>query len=357
VATRPHLLLVTDDTSLELALRSILEGWQVSSRPVTGDSLAADVAVLELGSTAAGVQALMQAGEQPRLGALVLGARPYSLPDLADAIRTLVDRQPPGWLGTSASDEEPPANWEATSGLPSMVGRAATFAPSEPIAPAVDLAGPQPATDDRRHWLLRLARGVASPEQQLRQRIDRAVATLADVEAITSEIPLLSEPARLARFVVDDLAGRFDGQSVGLWRRVDDGWRVLACRGFTTYEAAMLVPSDQLLFAALERSRTGQVVPAIDVQQATVAGIGGAHTESFMAAPVVITGRPLGIVAVGCDRELCDGDLRQLTSAADEIAALLALTWQLQRLWAAAPAKADAVEPKPERSWRPREQP
>jgi hypothetical protein len=90
----------------------------------------------------------------------------------------------------------------------------------------------------------------------------------------------------------------------------------------------------------------------VEQAQAAVAGIGGAHTESFMAAAIAVGPGRYGILAVGRDEPLTASHLDLLLGAALEAAPGIAVAEQLLRLWARAPQPAAEPEDLPPRSWR-----
>jgi hypothetical protein len=84
------------------------------------------------------------------------------------------------------------------------------------------------------------------------------------------------------------------------------------------------------------------LVDPVEPVQAAVAGIGGAHTESFMATSIAVGPGRYGILAVGRDEPLTADDLDTLAEVALEMAPGLAVAEQIERL------RATARPPEPE---------
>jgi hypothetical protein len=74
------------------------------------------------------------------------------------------------------------------------------------------------------------------------------------------------------------------------------------------------------------------LIDPVEKVQAAVVGIGGAHTESFMAASIAAGTARLGILAVGRNCPLTEGELDRLVDVASEAAPGMAVAEQLARL-------------------------
>jgi hypothetical protein len=224
-------------------------------------------------------------------------------------------------------------------------------------APASD-EGPAEGRQEphrRTRWFARRAQGVQPRERELRARLARVLSAVSELELLIDEVPALTSLEAIGRFLVDDLVASLEADSAGFWRDQHDGWHLVAGRGLTAIESTMVVPHDQPLFSEVHRTGGGLLIDPVDQAQAAVAGIGGAHTESFMAAAIAVGPGRYGILSVGRDEPLTASHLDLLLGAALEAAPGIAVAEQLLRLWARAPQPASEPEELPPRSWRDRE--
>ncbi|TVP75549.1 MAG: GAF domain-containing protein [Nitriliruptor sp.] len=181
-------------------------------------------------------------------------------------------------------------------------------------------------------WRARRQKSGTASERQLRERLARVLAATSELERLTDEVPLLTDLTALATAVVREVGAQLDADTVGLWQAADQGWQVLAHTGLTRHEATWTVPFDQPLFSEVHATGGALLLDPVDAVQAAVAGIGGAHTESFMAAAIAAGPGRYGILAVGRDRPLVEADLDTLGDVALEMAPGLAVAEQLARL-------------------------
>jgi hypothetical protein len=204
----------------------------------------------------------------------------------------------------------------------------------------------------RTRWFARRAHHVQPRERELRARLARALSAVSELELLIDEVPALTSLEAIGRFLVDDLVSSLAADSAGFWRDQHDGWHLVAGRGLTAIERRMVVPHDQPLFSEVHGTGGGLLIDPVEQAQAAVAGIGGAHTESFMAAAIAVGPGRYGILAVGRDEPLTASHLDLLLGAALEAAPGIAVAEQLLRLWARAPQPAAEPEDLPPRSWR-----
>jgi hypothetical protein len=222
--------------------------------------------------------------------------------------------------------------------LPPMPAAAAPNAPAATTllerrvihVPEVTTAAP-PAVRPTR-WRARKQKVGTTPERRLRERLARVLSATSELEKLVDEVPLLAELPALASAIVREVQQQLEADTVGLWRPAEDGWRLSAHRGLTRNEATWVVPFDQPLFSEVHATGGALLLDPVDAVQAAVAGIGGAHTESFMAAAVAAGPGRYGILAVGRDRQLVEEDLDVLGDLALEMAPGLAVAEQLERL-------------------------
>jgi hypothetical protein len=212
--------------------------------------------------------------------------------------------------------------------------------------------GDQQQPHSRTRWFARRPRGVPPRERELRSRMSKVLAAVSELELLIDEVPALTSLDAIGRFLVDDLVTRRDADCAGFWRAGEDGWHLVAGRGLTAIESKMVVPFDQPLFSEIQRTGGGLLVDPVEQVQAAVAGIGGAHTESFMAAAIAVGPGRFGILSVGRDEPLTALDLEFLLDVALDAAPGIAVAEQLQRIWARAPQADDDADQLPPRSWR-----
>ena len=186
-------------------------------------------------------------------------------------------------------------------------------------------------------WRARRQKAGTASERQLRERLARVLAATSELERLTDEVPLLKDLPALATAVVREAVSQLEADTVGLWRPGGGGWQVEAHHGLTRHEASWTVPFDQPLFAEVHATGGALLLDPVDAVQAAVVGIGGAHTESFMAASIAAGPGRYGILAVGRDRQLVEEDLDILGELALEMAPGLAVAEQLERLQHPAP--------------------
>jgi hypothetical protein len=364
-STEPHVVVVTDSPALVIGLTCLPTGWHLVCRPAASGAAElaqddADVLVLDLGDTDAGLELLTSAdalvpppdGGRPT-GVVVLGdgapgqalplgvevlLRPYTLTDLQQVIGALLPAASADDGDDDGSVLAVPAEegvGVADSGVEVVDDGAARPAPSPPETRerVIDLTAPSgPADHDaprRQRWFARSRPQPSEAEGRFRARVAAVLAATAELERLLDEFPPLASVDGFGRAVVGDLATRLTADTVAYWRWYEDGWKVLAQRGLTRLEASWVVPHDHPLFAEIDAAGGALLIDPVDAAQAAVAGIGGAHTESFMAAALAVGPGRFGILAVGRNRPLSEADLETLVEEAAEAAPGMALAEQL----------------------------
>ena len=224
----------------------------------------------------------------------------------------------------------PPAPPPVPAPRPAMPPAAATTALLERrVIQVTEPATSAPPAVRPTRWRARRQKAGTASERQLRERLARVLAATSELERLTDEVPLLTDLTALSTAVVREVAVQLEADTVGLWRPADDGWKVVAHEGLTRHEASWTVPFDQPLFSEVHATGGALLLDPVDAVQAAVAGIGGAHTESFMAAAIAAGPGRYGILAVGRDRQLVEPDLDTLGDLALEMAPGLAVAEQL----------------------------
>jgi hypothetical protein len=249
------------------------------------------------------------AAEQPRAQAPVRRGPSTTVPQVAhEAVRS-VDES----LFTGRSPTVPPGT--ASSG----------DAAAEPLRSKVD------------RWRKRLAAPAAEEpskpsERELHERLVQIFAATSQIESIAAELPIVTDRVALQQAIVMAVADEFTADTVALWRRAHNGWVVVAHRGLTGREASLPVGFDQPVLHDVD-ARSGAILldPTPSFQN-LISGIGGAHTESFMASSVAVGSNHLGILAVGRDEPLVEADLDRLVEMAVEAAVGIGVAEHIQRM-------------------------
>ena len=389
-----QVLAITDNHALVIGLTFLGRPWDVTAHldPDDVDATRADVLVVDLGTTQAALDALMRFIERP--AAVVIGTdpvdlapadvfipRPFTLDELAAAIDTATT-EPPGVAklnrGSAETTTPSGATWVATrsptldpvselrSGQPAgfwvVPGWALDdvdaghevidLAALEREGPARDDAGAvtparrarEPGAAELRPGPLERIRAMATrtrdtvaldPTLQrdaVLHRFAQGVAAGAELEKLLVDMPILGSIRSLGTVIVAEVHAELEADTTAYWQRFDDGFRVLASQGLTKVEQHLVVALDQPLLGEIHATGGGLLIDPVDTVQAAVAGIGGAHTESFMAAAIAVGEGRYGILAVGRNRPLVPDDLDRLIAIATEAAPGIALAQLLRRV-------------------------
>jgi hypothetical protein len=400
VDTRAKVFVATEDPSLAVSLLALKRDWDLQ----TGGDLDAlaevDIVVCDVATVESGRHALERLARRPRLGAVVVAqqvatdlalddvafpvgvvVRPYRLTELADAIDALPqlassttsglpgEEAQEGWPPTAAgvSPLQPPGRKPSGEGdepddseNPDITTGDSEVDNAAPRHPIVRWRGHATAATTHERaggggWFDRHIRRSKGPEHQLGERLTRVAAATTDLEAVLDELPALASLPNLAALVLDEVVLQLAIDSAGFWQAHADGWHAIAWHGFTKLEPRMVVPFDQPLFLAVSQTASGLLIDPVDRAPATVAGIGGAHTESFMASPVLTDEGCCAIVAVGRNEAFAVADLDALNALTSAAAPAVSLAELLARIWSRAPVTPPTEEEPPPRSWRPAE--
>jgi hypothetical protein len=252
-------------------------------------------------------------------------------PESADrqADRATRDEQPGVAGGSMSADttveaDTPPAASSALATDPD--GQRADESSTRPAtAPAAQ------AASRRGRWVGRRPSDDQG-EGELRHRLARALTASAELERLVADLPLLRSIPALALAVTKMLEEQLRADSVAVWRPREDGWHVVAARGLSAIEQSMVVAPKHPLFTEVDASGGALLIDPVDSVQGVVAGIGGAHTESFMAASIAVGPGRYGIVTIGRDDPLRNQDLDMLVSLVLEAALGFALADWFERM-------------------------
>ena len=179
----------------------------------------------------------------------------------------------------------------------------------------------------------RAAETAGPTEGQLYERLLMIFEATSKIEAIADDLPIVTHRAGLYRALVSTVKDEFAADTVGLWRRATNGWVAAAHHGFTGREASLPVGFDQPVMEEVDRTAGALLLDPVVSFQAMISGIGGAHTESFMAASVSVGDNRLGIIAVGRDEPLVEADLDRLVEFAVEAAVGIGVAEHIERMY------------------------
>ena len=235
--------------------------------------------------------------------------------DRADAGDHSVDRP--------AGEQEPRADARASERQPPPELRVAADTPA-PSGAVRRAASRFTSRDQEAH----------TPEAEMRRRLAAVITAGSELESLVRDLPLLRSLKRVASLVVEEVQEVLEADTAAYLTRRADGYYILASVGLSNVERRLVAPLDQPMLAEVDSTGGGLLIDPIDAAQAAVAGIGGAHTESFMAASIAAGCGRFGLLVAGRDRPLTEQDLDVLVSLAREAAPGIAVAQLLRRLGA-----------------------
>lgn len=177
-------------------------------------------------------------------------------------------------------------------------------------------------------------REASTPEAEMRRRLAEVITAGSELESLVHDLPLLRSLEGVATLVVEEVRELLNADTAAYLARHEDGFYILASIGLSKVERRLVAPLDQPMLAEVDATGGGLLIDPIDAAHAAVSGIGGAHTESFMAASVAAGSGRFGLLVAGRDRPLTEPDLDRLVDLAREAAPGLAVAQLLRRLGA-----------------------
>lgn len=177
-------------------------------------------------------------------------------------------------------------------------------------------------------------REAHTPEAEMRRRLAGVITAGSELESLVHELPLLRSLKGVASLVVEEVQEVLEADTAAYITRRDDGYYILASIGLSNVERRLVAPLDQPMLAEVDATGGGLLIDPIDAAHAAVSGIGGAHTESFMAASIAAGSGRFGLLVAGRDRPLTEQDLDRLVALAREAAPGIAVAQLLRRLGA-----------------------
>jgi len=211
--------------------------------------------------------------------------------------------------------------------------------PAHPGAPTGGAGSPgEPLRSKVERWRKRLAApasgGAAEPTQrELHERLVQIFAATSQIESIAAELPIVTDRGALYQAIVMAVADEFTADSVALWRAEQDkGWFAAAHLGLTEREVSLPVEFEQPVLHDVDARAGAVLLDPTSSFQGLISGIGGSHTESFMAAAIAIGPHRLGILTVGRDEPLVEADLDRLVEMAAEAAVGIGVAEHIERM-------------------------
>ena len=254
---------------------------------------------------------------------------------------------PRGAEQTPAETPPTPVRREPSRAVPQVALDAVTsvdeslFSSKAPVHPGAATSGTgspgEPLRSKVDRWRRRLtapsSQDPAEPtERELHERLVQIFAATSQIESIAAELPIVTDRVALYQAIVMAVADELTADTVVLWRPEQDGWIAAAHLGLTEHAASLPVGPDQPLLSDVHARAGAVLLDPAGSFQALITGIGGAHTESFMAASVAIGSHRLGILAVGRDEPLVENDLDRLVEMATEAAVGIGVAEHIERM-------------------------
>jgi hypothetical protein len=168
-------------------------------------------------------------------------------------------------------------------------------------------------------------------EDPMTAALREAFDSLASVEKAIDDLPVLTDLAELTQALLGEVTGLLWPQTAAIYLPGPDGFRVWASHGFSNVEKTMAVQSHQPLFVDLLVRHESVLIEPLDMAQQLAAGVGGARTKAFLATPIEVNKKCVGVIVAG--REHFENeDLDHLDALAHEAALGLGIALGLDRI-------------------------
>lgn len=183
-----------------------------------------------------------------------------------------------------------------------------------------------------RNLLRRRTKEVPTPEEDpVTARLRAAYESVGNVEQAMDDLPVLGDLAQLTQALLKEVLDLLWPQTAAIYLPGPDGFRVWASHGFSQVEKTMAVQTHQPLFVDLLVRHESVLIEPLDMAQQLAAGVGGARTKAFLATPIEIDKRCVGVIVAG--REHFENEeLDRVAALANEAALGLGLALGLDRL-------------------------
>jgi hypothetical protein len=171
----------------------------------------------------------------------------------------------------------------------------------------------------------------APAEDPMTAALREAFDSLTSVEKAIDDLPVLTDLAELTQALLREVTDLLWPQTAAIYLPGPDGFRVWASHGFSNVEKTMAVQSHQPLFVDLLVRHESVLIEPLDMAQQLAAGVGGARTKAFLATPIEVNKKCVGVIVAG--REHFENeDLDHLAALAHEAALGLGIALGLDRI-------------------------
>jgi len=257
-----------------------------------------------------------------RRGHLEVARDPSEGPTLPAAMRPIPTATPATRAAGTAAAAPAASQTPAAASTPPA-------AREDPL-PAPPVAKPEVAAGAR-GFLRRRAKAAAPEENQVSTRLRVAFDALSAVESAIDELPVLTDLRGLTQALIGEVIFLLSPETAALYLPSPDGFRVWASHGFSNVEKTMAVQTHQPLFADLLVRHEAVLIEPLDLAYQLAAGIGGARTNAFLASPIEVNRKCVGVIVAGRDH-FENEDLDQLEALSEEAAMGLGIALGLDRL-------------------------
>ncbi|HLW18163.1 MAG TPA: GAF domain-containing protein [Actinomycetota bacterium] len=206
----------------------------------------------------------------------------------------------------------------------------------KPVPPTVPAGVPRPPSAKRaseRKLLRRGARDVPAEatENPVSAGLRAAYESMRSVEKAIDDLPVLTDLRDLTQALLGEVVDLLTPETAGIYLPGPDGFRVWASHNFSNVEKTMAVQTHQPLFADLLVRHESVLIEPLDMAQQLAAGVGGARTNAFLATPIEVNKKCVGVIVAGRGH-FENEDLDRLAALADEASLGLGVALGLDRL-------------------------
>ena len=172
---------------------------------------------------------------------------------------------------------------------------------------------------------------AAPPTDPMAAALQEAYYSLAAVERAIDQVPVLIDLAELTQALLGEVLNLLWPQTAAIYLPGPDGFRVWASHGFSNVEKTMAVQTTQPLFVDLLVRHESVLIEPLDMAQQLAGGVGGARTIAFLATPIEVNQKCVGVIVAGREH-FENSDLDNLAALAHEAALGLGIALGLDRL-------------------------
>ena len=249
-----------------------------------------------------------------------------------------VAREPSESPAASVAPVAPAAPAAAVQGPPASTPVAAP-APGATKVPAVTHHVPDTTPSPTAKPDVVPGRGLLRRKPKYAEPVENAVSdllraafdSLNAVEAAIDELPVLTDLRALTQALMGEVVDLLTPETAAIYLPAPDGFRVWASHGFSNVEKTMAVQSHQPLFADMLVRHEAVLIEPLDLAQQLATGVGGARTNAFIASPIEVNRKCVGVIVAGRDH-FENEDLDRLEALAEEAAMGLGVALGLDRV-------------------------